>query len=445
MSSMSDAHFVAMTQELDPLIVRFEALAQGARAPAFYWEEPNSGLMLAGFGRAWEHVSGPGRDRIATASAAAKGLFSRIDHVGDPAAGPKLVGGFSFSAQTEPTPPDGFNRWDDFPAGSLLLPRLTFVRHANKAWVTAVASAHPEARATLHRAVQAAVGRLALSSAESRIRTTVGPDSPDPNDEEAFRGLVKRAVAEVESGRLAKVVAARSAHVSWAAAPWNVLDVLRRRYPTCATYGVFRGDSVFLGASPELLVDLRDGIVTSTALAGTVERGGDELADARLEERLRHDPKELAEHQYVVQGLRKALHEAGVEIDAQRALEIVKLANVQHLAAPVTGRAPAGSGILDLVDAVHPTPAVAGLPRSAALDWLAANERLDRGWYAGPVGFVDSSLEGSFRAALRCALLRGDRARVFAGAGIVAGSQPERELAETTVKLRAMLDALGAR
>jgi isochorismate synthase EntC len=100
--------------------------------------------------------------------------------------------------------------------------------------------------------------------------------------------------------------------------------------------------------------------------------------------------------------------------------------------------------VLDLVDAVHPTPAVAGLPRTAALEWLAENEALDRGWYAGPIGYVDASLDGSFRVALRCALLRGDRARVFAGAGIVAGSEAESELAETTAKLRAMLDALRA-
>jgi len=442
---VTPSRFVSLTREIDPALVGLDALAQGHRTPAFYWEEPDSQFMLAGFGRAWEHVSEPGRGRIASASVAAARLFSRMDQSGDGSAGPKLVGGFSFSALRDPAPPDGANRWDDFPAGSLVLPRLMLTRSSGQAWATAVAPAGPDAASDLRRALDTAVKGLEPFADESRPEPSHRPGPPDPNGEEAFRSLVKQAVAEVESGKLAKVVAARSAHVGGAADPWRILDALRRRYPSCVTYGVFRSDSVFLGASPELLVKVLSGRVTSSALAGTVARGGDELSDARLEDRLRHDPKELAEHQYVVQGLRKALHEIGVKLDAPQSLEIVKLANVQHLASAVSGRAPRGTGILDLLSAVHPTPAVAGLPRSAALEWLAANEGLDRGWYAGPVGFVDSSLEGSFRVALRCALLRGDRARLFAGAGIVAGSQPERELAETTAKLRAMLDALRAR
>ena len=443
MSSAKPPQFVALTREVDSALVGLEALAQGHRTPTFYWEKPDSGFMLAGFGAAWEYVSSLGPDRIVAASTAASDLFSRLDQIGDGSpAGPKLVGGFSFAAREEPSPPNGANRWDEFPAGSLVLPRLTLTRYEGRAWVTTVATAGSGVESDLQRAVEAAVEGLEPFATESRPAPVERPGPADPNGEDAFQGLVKQAVAEVESGKLAKVVAARSAHVGGAADPWRILDVLRRSYPTCVTYGVFRGDGVFLGASPELLVELRHGRVTSSALAGTVARGGDELSDARLEDRLRHDPKELAEHQYVVQGVRTALHEVGVEVDAPRSLEIVKLANVQHLASPVTGYARAGTGILDLVDAVHPTPAVAGLPRSAALDWLAANEGLDRGWYAGPIGFIDASLEGSFRVALRCALLRGDRARLFAGAGIVAGSRPERELAETTAKLRAMLDAL---
>ena len=446
MTSQSPPRLVAFTREVDSGLVGLDALAQGHRTPAFFWEEPDSGFMLAGFGRAWEHVSSPGPDRIASAAAAAADLFSRLDQLGDVSVvGPKLVGGFSFAAREESAPPDGANRWDDFPAGSLVLPRLILTRSGERAWITAVARAGHGVATDVRHAVDVAIVGLEPFATETRPvpRHRTGPD--DPNGEEVFRALVKQAVAEVESGKLAKVVAARSVHVGGAADPWRILDALRRRYPTCVTYGVFRGHSVFLGASPELLVELRRGRVTSSALAGTVARGGDELSDARLEDRFRHDPKELAEHQYVVQGLRQALHEVGVEVDAPQSLEIVKLANVQHLSSPVTGQAPAGTSILDLVNAVHPTPAVAGLPRSAALDWLAANEELDRGWYAGPIGFVDSSLEGSFRVALRCALLNGERARLFAGAGIVAGSRPERELAETTAKLRAMLDALRTR
>ena len=335
MTSRLRPRLVAFTREVDSGLVRLEALAQGHRNPAFFWEEPYSDLMFAGFGRAWEHVSSPGPDRIAAAAAAAADVFSRLDRLGDVSVtGPKLVGGFSFAATRESAPPDGANRWDDFPAGSLLLPRLMFARSGGRAWITAVATAGRGAAIDVRHAVDVAVEGLEPFAAETRAAPIhrTGPD--DPNGEEVFRALVKQAVAEVESGKLAKVVAARSAHVGGAADLWRTLDALRRRYPTCVTFGVFRGHSVFLGASPELLVELRRGRVTSSALAGTVARGGDELSDARLEDRLRHDPKELAEHQYVVQGLRQALHEAGVEVDPPQSLEIVKLANVQHLSSP---------------------------------------------------------------------------------------------------------------
>ena len=443
MSRATATDLIAVTRELEPRLAAHGALQQLTRDPTFYWEEPDSGFLLAGFGTAWEHLSRLEPQRIATAAVAAEELFSRLEFSGNDAiGGPRLMGGFAFSGRPEPPPPPGVNRWDAFPPGSLVLPKIIIARHGNLARITSVVTAQAGAEDAALAAIEQAVSRLRSGYAFGATDPTVGPRPATPNGEDAFRDLVKRAVAEVESGRLAKVVTARSAYLPDAGEPWPIISALCRRYPSCTTFGVFRGDSVFLGATPELLVALHDGRVTSSALAGTVARGRDAHADARLEDRLRHDPKELAEHQYVVQGLRRALHEERVALDPPQPLVIVKLANVQHLASPVSGRAAPGAAVLDLVDAVHPTPAVAGLPRSAALDWLADNEPLDRGWYAGPVGFVDPTLEGVFRVALRCALVTGDRARLFAGAGIVAGSRPERELSETTVKLRAMLDVL---
>ena len=442
---MSDTQdlLLSVTREIDPGLITVRAFSAFRRKSVFYWENPDAGQLLAGIGAAWEHVASHGPDRISGASHAASGLFARLERSGAHGdAGPRLVGGFSFSGLGEPRLEAGGNRWDAFPPGSLVLPEVALQRQDDRAWITAVVPAGAGGRDMAGDVIGGSIDRLQRGASGPRVVVSDLQGPPDPQGEEAFRGLVKQAVTEVESGKLAKVVAARSAHVNGAADPWRIIDRLRSRYPSCVTYAIFRGDSVFLGASPELLVELRDGLVGSNALAGTVVRGSDEHSDARLEDRLRHDPKELAEHQYVVQGLRRALHEAGVELDAPLSLEILKLANVQHLAVPVTGTIPPGTSVLELVNAVHPTPAVAGLPRSAALDWIADNEGLDRGWYAGPIGFVDPKLDGSFRVALRCALLQGGRARLFAGAGIVAGSRPERELAETTAKLRAMLDAL---
>ncbi len=435
--------FYSLAREIDPRRTAVGAFESLSTDPVFFWDDPELNFRLAGLGSAWQHVTTDGDRRMDEVSAAASALFDRIERHGDGAGGgPRLVGGFAFAGEPGPPPGPGINTWESFPAAAFVLPRITLERKGDRAWITSVvplsAAAPDEARAAIERWVR----RLGEAGPANRPSPSTSQPLPDPNDEDTFRSLVKQAVADVESGRLAKVVAARSAQVDGAAESWRIIDVLRHRYPSCVTYAVFRERSVFLGASPELLVELRSRRVSTNAVAGTVVRGIDDHADARLEDRLRHDPKELAEHQYVVQGLRRGLNEAGVDLDAPSELEIVKLANVQHLASPVTGRAPRGTGILDLVAAVHPTPAVAGLPRKASLDWLAANESLDRGWYAGPVGFVDPNLEGSFRVALRCALLKDGRARLFAGAGIVAGSLPERELAETNAKLRAMLDAL---
>jgi isochorismate synthase len=440
--SAASHRLLAVTSAVDPRLATLQAVRGRSAGPGFFWEEPDAEFLLAGFGRAWEHVSSPGPDRIAGAGDAAADLFSRLESVGDGVGGPKLMGGFAFSGLPEPDQPPGVNGWDRFPPGSLVLPDLTITRSGDRASMTAVVPAEAGAEEVARAAIDRAVHRLRTDRDSGPVGRADGPRPADPNGEDAYRSLVKLAVAEVESGRLAKVVAARSALLHGAGDPWQIISALGRRYPSCATFGIFRAGSVFLGATPELLVALRRGRVTSRALAGTVVRGGDALADARLEDRLRHDPKELAEHQYVVQGLRRELHDAGVDLDPPEPHVIVKLANVQHLGSPVSGRVASNISVLDLVAAVHPTPAVAGLPRTAALEWLADNEGLDRGWYAGPVGFVDSSLEGVFRVALRCALVDGERARLFAGAGIVAGSRPERELSETTAKLRAMLDAL---
>ena len=439
---MSEPRLVALGREVDPAVIDSDVLSQVQREPGIYWDEPDDGRLYAGFGSAWEFVASPGPDRIRDAAAAARGLYDTLETLGE-APPPRLAAGFSFANEDTHVPPEGANRWDDFPAGSLVLPRISYLKWDGRAWITVVGTGVSD-RSSLESAIDEALAGVAPFAGRSRVQRAGGPDPADPNGEEAFRSLVKQAVAEVESGKLAKVVAARSAHVGGAADPWRIITALGKAFPSCVTYGVFRGDSAFVGASPELLVELTDGRVHSSALAGTAARGTDSHVDAELEQRLRHDPKELAEHQYVVHGLRTALHDAGVVVDPPQPVDIVKLANVQHLSSPVSGTALPGTGVLDLVAAVHPTPAVAGLPRSAALEWLAANENLDRGWYAGPIGWVDASLEGSFRVALRCALLRGDRARVFAGAGIVAGSEPDRELAETTAKLRAMLDVLRA-
>jgi menaquinone-specific isochorismate synthase len=217
-----------------------------------------------------------------------------------------------------------------------------------------------------------------------------------------------------------------------------VADRLRRAHPSCYTF-VAGG---FLGASPELLVRRRGRWAWSQPMAGTVERGGSRAEDKRLVSRLRSSPKERDEHRLVVEDVRRRLAAVSQEVFV-KGPEPVGLSSVTHLATTITARldVPAPSA-LALAGTLHPTPAVAGQPRDAALAAIAELEGFDRGEYAGPVGWVDSRGDGDWAVAIRCAFVDGRRAFLPAGAGIVAGSVPESEWTETQAKLEPMMRAL---
>ena len=199
---------------------------------------------------------------------------------------------------------------------------------------------------------------------------------------------------------------------------------------------------VFLGATPECLVRLVDGRVETASVAGSAPRGRSPEEDLDLGRQLRESKKEQAEHAFVVRALREALAPHCDALEVRESPRLMRLQDIQHLETPIAGHLRARRSILELLGSVHPTPAIAGAPREAALEWLNANENLDRGWYSGPIGFTDSQGGGEFYAALRSAVLRGCEAWLFAGAGVVDGSDPEAELRETRLKLRAMLAPL---
>jgi menaquinone-specific isochorismate synthase len=258
---------------------------------------------------------------------------------------------------------------------------------------------------------------------------------------EEWCDAVARAVAAMQAGELDKVVLAREILVE-ADAPIDVLDVLRRLRASYPTAYVFSIDG-FVGASPELLVSRAGDVVRSQPMAGTTPRTGDPATDQRLAASLLASAKDRAEHQITIDTVLDAVLPFCSYVDSEPEPSIVTLANVQHLASLVEGRlsSPPAS-VLTLVDALHPTPAVCGHPRAAALEVIARLEGFDRGRYAGAVGWVDAAGNGRFAVSIRCAEIDGSRARVLAGNGIVADSDPATELAETRAKLNALLSAL---
>ena len=254
--------------------------------------------------------------------------------------------------------------------------------------------------------------------------------------------MIDDAVAAIERGLFEKVVVARAVEVS-ANRSIVVADVVRRLhdlYPSCTTFSV----DGFVGASPELLVGRHGADVVSHPLAGTTARVGDPDADAAAAAALLASDKDRAEHRLTVDGVAEALSPWCASLTVPEGPSVVALRNVTHLGTTISGTLgpSAPSSVLDLVAALHPTAAVGGQPSAAALSWLAAHERLDRGRYAGPVGWVDAAGNGEWWVGIRCAEIDDNRAVFRAGCGVVAGSEGPAELVESQLKLQALLAAL---
>jgi salicylate biosynthesis isochorismate synthase/menaquinone-specific isochorismate synthase len=261
---------------------------------------------------------------------------------------------------------------------------------------------------------------------------------------EEFERAVAEASGAVAAGEVRKLVLAREVTVS-AGAPFKaaaVFDALRSGYPACYCFCVGTPEAAFLGASPELLVRRSGAVVSTVALAGSTRRSADPAVDDHLGERLLHSAKDLIEHGSVVRTIEQSLAPHSVWVTAAEDPSVVKVANIQHLATPIRAQLAEPRSAIELAGALHPTSAVGGEPWERARELVASLEQLDRGWYAGPVGWMDSTEDGELCVALRCALVNGNVAHCYAGVGIVADSDPEAELAETEMKLQAVVPAL---
>jgi len=263
---------------------------------------------------------------------------------------------------------------------------------------------------------------------------------------EHYTAAVERAIERIRSGALEKIVLAREVLVHAGAAhdAPAILGVLRDAFPSCFTFAVGRGEKAFIAATPELLVR-REGLRASTlALAGTTRRSADPAVDDHLGEQLLGSAKDRSEQAIVTRRIEKTLAPHAVWVASAEEPVVVKMANVQHLATPIRAQLRAPIGVVELAGTLHPTPAVGGEPFAVAEPLIPALEGMDRGWYAGPVGWTDAHEDGEFCVALRCALLRGTDARCYAGVGVVADSDPQAELDETEAKLGALLPVLSA-
>jgi isochorismate synthase len=338
-------------------------------------------------------------------------------------------------------------------AGTLVVPRFTMgiARDPDgdtRRWATAVGPVGEPLPETdeLFDAVIWQYGTTPDGSDHAPVPAVVDVSSALPSD--AYRALVARAVADMEApgAALRKVVLSRPVALRLNA-PLPLAPVLRRLRagePTCTVFSVPLPDGVFFGASPELLVARHGSAVSCLPLAGTVARGDTARADADAQGRLAGSAKDRAEHGYVVEAIAEALRPLCAELTVPAQPSLVAFRSVAHLGTRISGRLSAPVPVLELVDLLHPTPAVGGTPRDQALEAIADGEPDDRGYWAGPVGWADATGDGEWMIGIRSARLDADGTTLTlrAGSGIVAGSDPRAEADETNVKLSAVLDAV---
>jgi isochorismate synthase len=413
--------------------------ALGLDEEAALWAPPD-GPALLGLGVAAAiEARGPGR--FAGAAAAAADLFASLppsspsSSDAEAAIAPVLLGGFAFAAGAAGAP-DGDGAFRAFPDARFVLPRVT-VRVAPDGTASLLAVVDDAVERT-----QALVARVvALAEYGAPSVPSASPDARwiEQLDAATWAALVEEARRQIVDGRLEKVVLARRA-VAEAARPFDAARVLSRLASAqtgCTRFAFSRRGTVFLGATPELLVRRHGALVTTEALAGTVDARRGDRSDALL-----GSAKDQGEHALVVREILRALAPFCDGLRAAPTPEVRPLRHLMHLRTPIEGVLARPAHLFTLAEALHPTPAVGGVPSERALSFIAAHEPAPRGWYAGPVGWVDARGEGALAVALRSGVIDGRRAEIWAGAGIVRASDPAAEYAETALKQAALASAL---
>jgi len=430
---------------LDPLAV-LETIYESDEL-SIYIERQNDRFAVAGAEAALSMTfSGPERFKEAKAE-----IVDCIDSAiafgdeGLPFFGPRFFCGFSFF--------DKVSDLDVFPSSIVFVPRwqVAVIEDRCMATANALIESETDVEAVGSRLWKARERFQSFSHEDIEVNSTNGNDSfevlntREREGKRTFEDSVSEALDRIEKRAFEKVVLARAQDLTANEAfhPLRMLNGLRESFPDCFAFSLSNGKGQsFIGASPERLARVESEILNTEALAGSAPRGKTASEDARFASELLNSEKDKREQRYVLDSISRRLKALGVELEGDESIRLKKLRNVQHLQTTVKGRIPKGMHVLDLIDALHPTPAVGGVPREGAIDAIPELEGFSRSLYAGAIGYVDHKGEGDFLVGIRSALVDGDRARLYAGVGIVEGSTPKKELQETDLKFRALMDSL---
>ena len=426
---------------LDPLAV-LESIFEPAQLH-FYAERPAQGFAVAGAEAVLE-FSAAGPDRFLLARDYITRVLADTIAVGplaEPFAGPHFFFASAFAAEPE--------RGAVFPPLRLFVPRWQVARMGDSTVAVAnlliTADAPVDLLAAKVWKAHAKFRAFDYRRAQRKDRPAAPRQVEEIGGDGAYQRVVGQALLEIARGDYRKIVLARARRLTTTEEfhPLGVLNHLRQRFPGCYAYSIANGrGQSFIGASPERLVRVAGGRMHTEALAGSAPRGESASEDAGFARALLTSEKDRREHRLVYESIARRVAGLGLILEHADQPRVLGLANVQHLHLPISATLPAGVHLLDLVARLHPTPAVGGTPREPAVTAITRLEPFSRGLYAGPQGWVDHRGEGEFLVGLRSALIDGPSATVYAGAGIVAGSLPEMEFAETELKFKALLDVL---
>lgn len=444
---------VSLSQEIEPIdpLVVLHQISQPDQLN-FYFEKQEfsqeissetTGIAIAAVG-AVAQLKIEGKTRFTAAKNFINTTLEHTQITGDsclPLGGPHFFCSFSFFDHNS-------DQTADFPAATVFMPKWQIARHNNRSIVVANLAIHADSNLeqtiedfwqTLEslRAIKHDLFKPVIDQRDFLKKRDVA-------DTHHFQQAVRSVLESIHARELNKVVLAHAVDIS-SPLPFHLaysLNNLRTLYPDCHIFLTSNGcGQYFIGASPERLISLRHRHLVTDALAGSAPRGQTAYEDAQLADRLLNNRKELHEHRVVRDFITRQLTQLG--LTPQRSpLRLLQLSNIQHLQTPIYAAVPSDVHLLDIVARLHPTPAVAGVPRETACELICHHEAFERSLYAAPIGWVDYQGDGEFAVGIRSALIDHTHARLYAGAGIVAGSDPNRELAEVQLKLQALLAAL---
>lgn len=439
----SDYRFYTETIEVSTMsaLAFFEAGQEQYEGKRMFWQNREKSFTLVGLGHAHVLTADDYKGRFSSIQKDWNALSAQLVNE-ETAVQPVLFGGFSFDPLN-----DQPSEWRNFPQAYFAVPTFQLIIKGEQAYVSIhLITKEPDSFVDFE-ALRKERDRLIHAAQVSEPKAYQKPRVADRKElkKEDYMRSIEKVTEVIRSGEVDKVVIARSLGLQFdeALAPASALYQAANEQPESFLFGLEAGEQFFFGATPERLVKVEQQKALSTCLAGSTPRGQSVEQDEALGKALLDDAKNRSEHQYVVQMIGDVFKEHCSDPRIPPYPKLMKIRDIQHLYTPVEGVLKNGSSLLDLVEALHPTPALGGEPKLQALSLIRSYEPLNRGYYAAPIGWVDAKGDGEFAVAIRSALLDGDKAYLFAGGGIVADSTAEAEYDETWVKFRPMLRVLG--